>query len=144
MQEPLEAGDPGAEMAADEATPHRPGPYRAMLGALLDALKTRLDLASVEVEIYLAYLAQSLLWGFATVVCITLGLFFATITVIAALWQTHRFAGLLGAMGLFLVLALVCGIIGARSLRSRPPLLAGTLEQLGRDQRRVSGSEGGE
>jgi uncharacterized membrane protein YqjE len=140
MEEPLEAAAAGARMADEEPT-GRPGVFRGMLAAFLEVLKTRLDLAAVETEIYLAYLAQTLLWGFAAVVCAVLGIFFALAAVVAVLWSTHPFAGLLGSMFVLFVLAVLCGTLAARSLRSRPQLLSGTLEQLGRDERRMSGSE---
>jgi uncharacterized membrane protein YqjE len=129
---------------AGDATggPRGPGLIRGFLGVLLDSFKTRLDLAAVEAEIYLVYVAQLLLWGFAAVACALLALVFALTAVVIAVWQTHRIAGLLGSMGVLLLLALGCGFIGARIFRGRPPLLAGTVGQFEHDQRRVSGSDG--
>jgi uncharacterized membrane protein YqjE len=127
----------------DPAATHRgPGPLRALLATLLGSIKTRLDLAAVEAEIYLVYLAQLLLWGFAAVACALLAIVFALTAVVIALWDTHRMAGLLGSMGVLVVLALICGIVGARIFRARPPLLAGTLGQFEHDQRSMAGGEG--
>jgi uncharacterized membrane protein YqjE len=131
------APDDDAEGAAD---PRGPGLIRGFLGLILDSLKTRLDLAAVEAEIYLAYVAQLLLWGFAAVACALLALVFALTAVVIAVWQTHRMAGLIGSMAVLLLLAIACGLIGARIFRARPPLLSGTLGQFEHDQRRVSGS----
>lgn len=133
---------PPLEEAA--GAPRGPGLIRGLLAAILDSLKTRLDLAAVEAEIYLVYVAQLLLWGFAAVACALLAIVFALTAVVIAVWQTHRMAGLVGSMVVLLVLAVICGIIGARIFRARPPLLAGTLGQFEHDQRRVSGSPGGE
>ncbi len=121
-----------------------PGLIRGFLGVILAALKTRLDLAAVEVEIYLVYVAQLLLWGFAAVACALLALVFALTALVIAVWQTHRMAGLVGSTVVLLILAVICGLIGARIFRARPPLLAGTLSQFEHDQRRVSGSAGEE
>ena len=125
-----------------EPQPHAPGPVRGLLAAIIDTIKTRLDLAAVEAEIYLVYVAQLLLWGFAAVACALLAIVFALTAVIIAVWQTHRMAGLIGSMVVLLVLAVICGMIGARIFRGRPPLLAGTLGQFEHDQRRVGGTEG--
>ncbi len=144
MEEPLEAAGPDEDGRTGQPAPPRPGALRALLAAVFDALKTRLDLATVETELYLSSLAHVLLWGFATLLCAVIGLFFAMATVVVALWKIHPFAGLLGSMFVFLVLAAVCAMFGARSLRARPQLLAGTLEQFERDQRRMSGGERGE
>jgi uncharacterized membrane protein YqjE len=135
---------PAEEVGEEPAEPHGPGLIRGLLGAIVDSIKTRLDLAAVEAEIYLVYVAQLLLWGFAAVACALLAIVFALTAVVIAVWQTHRMAGLVGSMVVLLVLAVICGMIGARIFRARPPLLAGTLGQFEHDQRRVAGSERGE
>ena len=128
--------DDGAE------APRPAGLFRGLIAAILDSVKTRLDLAAVEAEIYLVYVAQLLLWGFAAVACALLAIVFALTAVVIAVWETHRMAGLLGSMAVLLALAVICGVVGARIFRGRPPLLAGTLAQFEHDQRRVGGSEG--
>jgi len=132
---------PAGEALEKPDIPRAPGLVRGLLAAILDSVKTRLDLAAVEAEIYLVYVAQLLLWGFAAVACALLAIVFALTAVIIALWETHRMAGLLGSMAVLLVLAAVCGMIGARVFRARPPLLAGTLGQFEHDQRRMAGTE---
>lgn len=132
----------GEEAFEEPAAPRAPGLVRGLLAAILDSLKTRLDLAAVEAEIYLVYVAQLLLWGFAAVACALLAVVFALTAVIIAVWQTHRMAGLIGSMVVLLVLAVICGMIGARIFRARPPLLSGTLGQFEHDQRRMAGTEG--
>ncbi len=140
---------PGMASAADgggygeEPTSARaPGLIRGLLATILDSIKTRLDLAAVEAEIYLVYVAQLLLWGFAAVACALLAVVFALTAIVIAMWQTHRLAGLVGSMGVLLLLAVICGLVGARIFRRRPPLLAGTLGQFGHDQRRMAGGQG--
>jgi uncharacterized membrane protein YqjE len=136
---------PRADEAGDRgAAPEGPGLIRGLLATILDSFKTRVDLAAVEAEIYLVYVAQLLLWGFAAVACALLAIVFALTGVIISLWQTHRMLGLLGSIAALLILAGICGFIGARNFRARPPLLAGTLGQFEHDHRRVAGTEGGE
>jgi uncharacterized membrane protein YqjE len=132
----------GEEAFQEPDIARAPGLVRGLLAAILDSLKTRLDLAAVEAEIYLVYVAQLLLWGFAAVACALLAVVFALTAVIIAVWETHRMAGLIGSMAVLLVLAVICGMIGARIFRGRPPLLAGTLGQFEHDQRRMGGTEG--
>ena len=133
---------PTADADGDASTPPGPGPLRGLFTSILQSVRTRLDLATVEAEIYLVYVAQLLLWGFAAVACALLALVFALTAVVIAVWETHRMAGLLGSMVVLLILAAACGMVGARVFRSRPPLLAGTLGQFEHDQRRVGGGEG--
>ena len=140
-----EIAPPMEEASGEAGAPRGPGLVRGLLATILDSIKTRLDLAAVEAEIYLVYVAQLLLWGFAAVACALLAIVFALTAVIIAVWQTHRMAGLVGSMVVLLILAAICGIVGARIFRARPPLLAGTLGQFDHDQRRVGGGgEGGE
>jgi uncharacterized membrane protein YqjE len=116
------------------------GALRGLLGAGLDALRTRLDLAAVEVELYLIRVVQMILWAFAALACGLLALVFGLVTIVVALWDTHRMAGLLGGTFVFLVLAVIFGAVGARTFRNRPAPLDGTLQQLEHDERSARGT----
>ena len=117
----------------------RPGAARGLIGALLDALHTRLELLGVEVEIHMRALLRMLIWAFGALACATLALAFGLLTLIAALWNTHRMLALLGGTLVFVVLAVIFGFLGARALRVHPHVLEGSLEQLAEDERRVRG-----
>ncbi len=133
--------NPAEDVEKDGGAFRGPGLIRGLLAAFLGSVRTRLDLAAVEAEIYLVYIARLLLWGFAAVACALLAIVFALTAVVMVVWQTHRMAGLLGSMVVLLVLTAVCGMVSARIFRARPPLLAGTLGQFEHDQRRVAGTE---
>ena len=124
-----------------EATPSTdaPGTVRGLIAALLEALHTRLELAGVELEIHLRALLRSLIWVVGAVACAMLGLAFAVMAVIAALWSTHRMLAFLGGTLMFIALAAIFGYLGARALRVRPDVLEGSLEQLADDERRARG-----
>ena len=62
---------------------------------------------------------------------------FALTTLIVALWDTHRTSALLGGTLVFLGLALLFGVLGARTLRRQPPALQDSLRQLREDGRRA-------
>jgi uncharacterized membrane protein YqjE len=114
------------------------GVVRGLLISVVGAVRTRLDLAAVEAEIFLLRTISLLLWALAALACLLLAMVFGVVTIIAALWDTHRMAGLLGGTGLFLVLAVTCTLVARSALRSRPALLEGTLTQLETDQQRMS------
>jgi uncharacterized membrane protein YqjE len=116
------------------------GIFRGLFVSAIEAIRTRLDLAAVEAEIFLLRTVQSLLWAFAAVACGLLALAFAVVAVVAALWDTHRMAGVLGGALLFVVLAFVFGFVASRVFRSRPHMLAGTLAQLETDQQHLGGT----
>jgi uncharacterized membrane protein YqjE len=128
----------GGDMA-DEEEQHT-GVIRGLIATAIDAVKTRLDLAAVEAEIYLLRTVQLLLWAIAALACALLAFAFVVVAVIAALWDTHRMAGVLGGALAFIVLTVVFGSIAARSLRTRPHMLESTLQQLEHDRERVSGT----
>jgi uncharacterized membrane protein YqjE len=125
MSEPQEpASAPGA-------------PVRGLAAAGLEALRTRLDLAAVELEIQVLLLLRMLAWIVAAVACLLLAAAFGATALIVALWNTHRMLGLLGGGAVFVLLAVLLIWIGLRSVRHRPGLLSGSLEQLEEDQRQV-------
>jgi uncharacterized membrane protein YqjE len=115
------------------------GVFRGLFVTVIEAVRTRLDLAAVEAEIFMFRTIRMLLWAFAAVACGLLALAFTVVAVVAALWDTHRMLGVLCGAGLFLVLAGVFGYIASRTFRSKPHMLAGTLAQLEADQYRSGG-----
>lgn len=135
------------EAAADHGTEHKAQPghagysnvFRGLFDSVIEAARTRLDLAAVEAEIFVLRTLRMLLWALAALACALLALAFGVVAVVAALWDTHRMAGVLSGAGLFIVLAAVFGYIASRTFKGRPAMLEGTLQQLETDQRRVSG-----
>src|SRR6202000_1834369 len=93
---------------------------RGLFVSVIEAARTRLDLAAVEAEIFLLRALQLLLWSVVAGACGLLALACAVVAVVAALWDTHRMLGVLGGAGLFLVLMVVFGYIAARTFRSTP------------------------
>ena len=116
------------------------GALRGLLAAGLDALRTRLDLAAVELEIYLIRFVQMILWAIAAVACALLGLVFGLVTIVVSLWDSHRMLGLLGGTGLFFVLAVLFAFIGTRTFKGKPHILEGSLQQLEQDHRSAKGA----
>lgn len=127
-----------AEPADAPAPPGRGGALRGLAAAGLDAARTRLDLAAVELEIHLLVLVRMLLWAVAAIVCALLALAFGVTAVVAALWDSHRLLGLVAGSLTFVVLGVGCAVIGARTVRRRPGFLAGSLRELEADRDRVS------
>src|SRR5271168_280524 len=99
------------------------GALRGLFATGLDTLRTRLDLAAVEVELYLIRVVQMLLWAVAALACALLGLVFGLVSIVVALWDSHRMLGLVGGTCLFGALAAICGFIGARVFRGRSNIL---------------------
>ena len=132
----MDASAPPPRAAADEP-PHA---LRELLAAVLEALRTRLDLAAVELEIHLRSLLRMLVWAIGAVACAMLALAFAVTALVVAVWDTHRMLALL--LGSLVFVALTAGFawLGVRTLRFQPGVLQSSLEQLAEDQRRTRGS----
>ena len=131
----------GSDAAAVGAATPPPGSLRGLLSTAIEALKTRLDLVVVEAEIYLLRTLQTLLWALAALACGLLAFLFIVVAIIAALWDTHRMAGVLGGAGLFAVLTAVFAALSMRAMRVRPLILEKSLQQLEHDRRKVDGTE---
>jgi uncharacterized membrane protein YqjE len=123
----------------EQADPGHLGVFRSLFVSVVEAARTRLDLAAVEAELFLLRAIQLLLWAAAAVACALLALAFTIVAAVAALWDTHRMLGVLGGAALFLILAAVFGWIASRSFRAKPRMLEGTLAQLETDQQRAGG-----
>ena len=136
-----DADSTGADSTGAEEESGESHALRDLLTTALDAFRTRVDLAAVELEIHLLALARMLAWGIAGLVCIVIAVAFGVTAVVAALWDTHRLLGLIGASLLFVALAVLCGIVGARALRGQAGLLAGSLRELDKDYKRVGGGQ---
>ena len=134
------ATDHDTEREGQSGRPGYTGIFRGLFESVIEAARTRLDLAAVEAEIFVLRTLRMLLWALAALACGLLALAFAVVAVVAALWDTHRMLGVLSGAGLFVVLAAVFGYIASRTFKGRPAMLEGTLQQLETDQRRVSGN----
>lgn len=88
---------------------------------------------------YLLRVLQLLLWAVAAVACALLALMFGLVSLVVALWNTHRLEALLGGTVLFAALSALCATIGAYLFRNRRRLLEGTLQQLEQDHRQARG-----
>jgi len=113
---------------------------RGLFAAAVEAMRTRVELAAVEIEMHLLALVRMLVWALGAVACVLLAIGFALTALVASLWDTHRMLALLGGSGTFVALAALCGWLGARTLRGVPGFLEGSLEQLREDQRRAGGA----
>jgi uncharacterized membrane protein YqjE len=125
------------ESAATEDPPYA---LRGLFTVGLETLRTRLDLAATEFEMHLLALVHMLVWALGAIACVLLALACAVTALVVSLWDTHRMLALLGGSGVFVVLAVTCGWLGARTVRNHPGLLEGSLQQLREDQRRAGGA----
>ncbi len=119
-------------------------PLRGLLAAAIEALRTRLDLAAVELEIHLRALLRMLIWAVGALACAMLALAFGVTALVVALWDTHRMLALLAGSLVFVALTALFAFLGVRTLRVQPGVLEGSLQQLQEDERRAAGRARGQ
>jgi uncharacterized membrane protein YqjE len=124
----------------EDPAPEEAAQVRGLAAAALQALRTRLDLAAVELEIQILVFMRMLAWLVGALACALLALAFAATALIVAVWNTHRMLGLLGGSLAFVLLAALLTWLGVRTVRNRSGLLSGSLEQLAEDQRELGGT----
>lgn len=110
------------------------GSLKGSAATLLEAVQTRLEIFSTEVEEEKIRVGQLLLAGVAAWFFFGLGIVFAALFLTVLFWETHR----LFVLGTLALLFLLVGVAAWRvlqgSLRGRSRLFADSLDVLSRDR----------
>jgi uncharacterized membrane protein YqjE len=129
-----------ASIAQDPGSHHREGLFgslKALAVTLLAIAHTRLELFSTELEEEWIRLVSILRWALAALFCAALGVVFATLFVVFALWDTHP----LLALGVPAVLFFLVGVVAWRvvdgKVRSKPRMFAASLAELEKDREQL-------
>jgi uncharacterized membrane protein YqjE len=130
----------------DPFEPHDPpGPaglfasLRQMLANLLALAQVRVELLTTELSAEVQRAVGVVVWAFVALFFGGLTVLMLALTVIIAVWDEHRLlaAGLFCAG--FLAVSAVAGYVVRTRMRSRPRLLAATLDELRRDRDALAG-----
>ncbi len=103
-------------------------------GSLIAIAHTRLQLLTTELQEEVRQVGAILLWAFIAAFTALLALFLGALAVIFVFWDTHRIAASLSMIGLFVAIAIGAGLMLARKLRDKPPMLDDTLAELAKDR----------
>ena len=103
-------------------------------GTLIAIAHTRLQLLTTELQEEVRQVGAILLWAFIAAFAAMMGLFLGALAVIFVFWDTHRIAASLAMIALFILIAIGAGLMLARKLRDKPPLLDDTLAELAKDR----------
>src|SRR5918994_1099918 len=99
-------------------------------GSLISIAHTRLQLLTTELQEEVRQVGAILLWAFIAAFAGMMGLFLGALAVIFVFWDTHRIAASLAMIALFVVIASGAGLMLAKKLRSKSPMLDDTLAEL--------------
>ena len=108
--------------------------FSTFAGSLIAIAHTRLQLLTTELQEEVRQVGAILLWAFIAAFAAMMGLFLGALAVIFVFWDTHRIAASLAMIALFIVIAIGAGLMLARKLRDKPPLLDDTLAELAKDR----------
>jgi uncharacterized membrane protein YqjE len=106
-----------------------------LIGTVLGMLRSRLELASIDLEDEIQWALGTLLAGAAAVMLASFALLFGVLAMVVLYWDTHRMAALLGGAGAFALLAVSIAVSIVRLLRRKPRFLAATLAELEKDKK---------
>ena len=110
------------------------GSVKGLTATLLGIAHTRLELFSTELEEEGIRLVSIVRWALVALFCAVLGVIFATLFVVFALWNTHP----LLALGIPAVLFFLVGVLAWRvvdgKVKSKPRLFAASLAELDKDR----------
>ena len=128
MAEPLFAAGPATNLLQSVVR---------LAGTLLEAVQTRGELLTTEIEQEISRAARVLLLGFAALLAAILGMLVAGVVIIAVFWDTHRIGATVFVLLTFVGIALGCGWALRREFTARPRFLAATRDELARDIERL-------
>lgn len=112
---------------------------RRLGGGYLAVARQRLELAALDVEEELLRAGSLLAALLALVALASLALAAAAATLVVLLWDTARIAALVGVTAAFAAAAVAAYWWLRDALRSKPPFLSATLEELARDGEDLAG-----
>jgi len=114
---------------------------RRMLATLIELVYTRLELVGVELEAGVQRAASLLLWSIAAIFCATLAILLLALTVLIAFWDTHRLLAAASITGFFIIAGAAAALVVRHRVRTRPRLLASTIDELRRDAAALDGAQ---
>lgn len=124
----------------EEADEREPGPIGSLfrsiakLAATFVAIAyTRLELLTTELQQEMYRVAEIMVWTVVAVFAAGIGLFMAALVIVFVFWDTHRVLASVLVTGVFFLITVVALLVLRSKLRSKPPLLEGTLAELATD-----------
>jgi uncharacterized membrane protein YqjE len=110
------------------------GSVKALAATLLAVVHTRLELFSVELEEEWVRASSILTWCMVGLFSAGIGVVFATLFLVFALWETHPLLALGIPAVLFLLIAVLSLRVVTAKLKAKPRPFAASLAELAKDR----------
>lgn len=111
---------------------------KTMACTLIAIVQTRAELLSTELEEERIRLTSMLVWGFITLFCAGLGVIFAAVLFVLALWDSYRLLAVGIPAGVFLLAAALAWRVVINKARTKPRLFSASLAELSKDRERLT------
>jgi uncharacterized membrane protein YqjE len=123
-----------------EGAEREPGPIGSLFRSLaklaatfVAIAHTRLELLTTELQQEMHRVAEIMVWTVIALLAALIGLFLAALVIVFVFWDTHRLLASVIVTSVFFAIAVVALIVLRVKIKSRPPLLEGTLAELATD-----------
>ena len=110
------------------------GSVKGLAATLLAIAQTRLELFSTELEEEWLRLISILKWVLVALFCAALGVIFAALFVVFALWPTHPLLALGIPAALFILVGVLAWRVVEGKIKSKPRMFAASLAELDKDR----------
>ena len=114
---------------------------KRMAGILLAMMRTRAELAAVEIEEELQRLFGYLMLSLIALFCFGIAVLLGVLLIIILFWESHRIAVVIGMMGFFLFAAIGISMWVRNCYRQKPRFLAATMDEFSKDIQAVRGAD---
>ena len=132
--------EPSADTPHEGAAEREPGPIGSLLRSLANlaatfvgVAHTRLELFTTELQQEMHRVAEIMVWTVIALLAAGIGLFLAALVIVFVFWDTHRVLASIVVTSVFFLIAVVALVVLRVKIKSRPPLLEGTLAELATD-----------
>ncbi|MBI4526422.1 MAG: phage holin family protein [Deltaproteobacteria bacterium] len=109
-------------------------PLNGIVTTIIAFLKTRLELALVEVAEEKARIKRIIVLGVLAFFCVIAGVILLTLCIVIAFEESQRLFVLAGFTVFYLAIALIAGLVIWRKIATRPKLFSATLGELTKDR----------
>ena len=132
--------EPSSDTSHEGAAEREPGPIGSLLRSLaklaatfVGVAHTRLELFTTELQQEMHRVAEIMVWTVIALLAAGIGLFLAALVIVFVFWDTHRVLASIVVTSVFFLIAVVALVVLRVKIKSRPPLLEGTLAELATD-----------
>ena len=132
--------EPSSDTPHEGAAEREPGPIGSLLRSLaklaatfVGVAHTRLELFTTELQQEMHRVAEIMVWTVIALLAAGIGLFLAALVIVFVFWDTHRVLASIVVTSVFFLIAVVALVVLRVKIKSRPPLLEGTLAELATD-----------